>query len=81
MLAYTTAPTGEAPGIDFIDWSSPVASISIDDSEAYAPPALATAPLAPGFGGMLAIFVHGQQPPVPAAALAAELSAFLTIKS
>jgi hypothetical protein len=81
ILAYTTAPTAEDPSVDFIDDSSPVASIVVDDSDDRTPPVLATAELSSGFGGMLAIVVRGEQARAPVDALAAELSAFLTIKS
>jgi hypothetical protein len=81
VLAYTTAPTAEDPTVDFVDYSAPVASITVDDSDRRAPPVLATAALSPGFGGMLAIVVRGAQPRVPVDTLAAELSAFLTVKS
>ena len=81
VLAYTTAPTAEDPAVDFVDTSRPVASVAIDDSDERSPPALATATLTPGFGGMLAIVVRGQQAPIPVDTLSAELSASLTLKS
>lgn len=81
VLAYTTAPTAEDPTVDFLDISSPVASVVIDGAEAHTPPVLVTAALSPGFGGMLAIVVRGQQPRVPVDTLVAELSAFLSLKS
>lgn len=81
VLAYTTAPTAEDPAVDFVDTSSPVASVAIDDSDQRTPPVLATAALTPGFGGMLAIVVRGRQAPMPVEALRAELSASLTLKS
>ena len=81
VLAYTTAPTGEDPSVDFIDWSSPVAAVLVDDSDSHPPPILLTSPLWPGFGGMLAIVVRGSQPTAPVERLAAELSALVTLKS
>lgn len=78
VMAYMTAPTPEEPNVDFIDFTSAVATVAVDNSGTA--PALELASLSSGFGGMLTIFVQGDQPTAPGT-IEAELSAFIVLKS
>ena len=76
---YTTAPSAEDPGRDFV-YGSAVATTS-NLSSSNTAPTLLVAQVSSGFGGMLAVAVEGEQPGSPVVSLTADLSAQLVVKS